>query len=134
MTHQPKPEGTLSLLVIPTRSDANVHGDISAGWVITQMDRAAEKTAEKLAKGRTASVALESVVFTAPIRVHAEVSVYTRVLSVGTSSIQIGVEVWTLNPQQEQQRKVVDATFVYVAIDDAGHIRQVPETNLSMTN
>lgn len=123
----PAPEGELTLRLIPTRKEANLHGDISGGWVVAQMDHAAENIATQIAKGRIASVALESVVFMSPIRVGAAVCFYTRLLDIGTSSIRIAIEVWTQNPNDSEQRKVVDAVFVYVAIDDAGRIRRVPK-------
>ena len=122
----PQPEGDLTLQLIPAKSEANHHGDISGGWLGSQMDHAAETVASSIAKGRIANVALESVVFTSPIRVGASVRIYTRLLDIGTSSIRIGIEVWTQNPSESHLRKVVDATFVYVAIDEAGRIRKVP--------
>lgn len=125
---EPRPEGELTLRLIPTRNDANMHGDITAGWVVAQMDHAAEGLASRLAQGRTASVALESVVFMSPIRVGATVGFYTKLLEIGTSSIRIGIEVWTRNPNENTRRKVVDAVFVYVAIDVSGRIRKVPRT------
>jgi len=125
--NQPAPEGDLTLKLIPTRADCNVHGDISGGWVVAQMDHAAESVASRLAQGRIANVALESVVFMSPIRIGAEVCIYTNLLEIGTSSIRMGIEVWTRNPREEIRRKVVDAIFVYVAIDGQGRIRQVPK-------
>ncbi|MEN9465750.1 MAG: hypothetical protein RL217_1931 [Pseudomonadota bacterium] len=122
----PRPEGELSLRLVPSRQDANLHGDISGGWVVAQMDHAAESVASKVALGRIASVALESVVFMSPIRVGAVVSIYTRLLDIGTSSLRLAIEVWTQNPSDSEKRKVVDAVFVYVAIDDNGRIRRVP--------
>lgn len=125
--NQPCPEGELTLKLIPTRADCNIHGDISGGWVVSQMDHAAESVASRLAQGRIANVALESVVFMSPIRIGAEVCIYTNLLEIGTSSIRMAIEVWTRNPREEIRRKVVDAIFVYVAIDDQGRIRQVPK-------
>lgn len=122
----PCPLGELTLRLIPSRADANMHGDISGGWVIAQMDHAAESVASRLAHGRIANVAMESVEFMSPIRIGAAVCVHTRLLEIGSSSIRIGVEVWTQNPLEHERRKVVDATFVYVAIDDSGRIRRVP--------
>ncbi|MCD8521691.1 MAG: acyl-CoA thioesterase [Saccharospirillaceae bacterium] len=122
----PTPEGELTLRLIPTRSETNVHGDISGGWVVAQMDHAAESVASRLAQGRIANVALESVVFMSPIRIGAAVCFYTRLLDIGTSSIRIAIEVWTQNPNEAERRKVVDAVFVYVAIDETGRIRRVP--------
>lgn len=123
---EPRPEGELTLRLIPTRGDTNVHGDISGGWVVAQMDHAAETVANRIAHGRIANVALESVVFMSPIRVGAAVCFYTRILDIGSSSIRIAIEVWTQNPQEDERRKVVDAVFVYVAIDETGRIRRVP--------
>jgi acyl-CoA thioesterase YciA len=71
-------------------------------------------------------VALESVVFLSPIRIGAAVCFYTKLLDIGSSSIRIGIEVWTQNPNEKARRKVVDAVFVYVAIDESGRIRKVP--------
>ena len=112
--------------LIPARAECNLHGDISGGWVVAQMDHAAEELASRLAHGRIANVAMESLVFMSPIRVGASVSVYPRLLDVGSSSIRIAVEVWTRNHSESQHRKVVDAVFVYVAIDSHGRIRKVP--------
>lgn len=123
---EPAPLGELTLRLIPTRADTNLHGDISGGWVITQMDHAAETVASYIAQGRIANVALESVEFMSPIRVGAAVCIHTRLLEIGSSSIRIGIEVWTQNPLEGERRKVVDATFVYVAIDENGRIRRVP--------
>tara|TARA_Y100001949_G_C15926914_1_gene303849 strand:- start:175 stop:582 length:408 start_codon:yes stop_codon:yes gene_type:complete len=122
----PKPNGELTLRLIPNRAETNTHGDISGGWVVAQMDHAAEDVASRVAKGRIANVALESVDFMSPIRVGAAVCFYTKLLDIGSSSIRIAIEVWTQNPNENDRRKVVDAVFVYVAIDETGHIRKVP--------
>lgn len=123
---EPAPLGDLTLRLIPTRADANMHGDISGGWLISQMDHAAEAVASQIAQGRIANVALESVEFMSPIRIGAAVCIHTRLLDIGSSSIRIGIEVWTQNQPSDERRKVVDATFVYVAIDENGRIRRVP--------
>lgn len=125
---RPRPNGELTLRLIPTRAETNTHGDISGGWVVAQMDHAAEDVASRIAKGRIANVALESVDFMSPIRVGAAVCFYTKLLDIGSSSIRIAIEVWTQNPNENDRRKVVDAVFVYVAIDETGHIRKVPRT------
>lgn len=124
--NQPKPDGELSMRLIPTRAEANIHGDISSGWVVAQMDHAAESVVSRLAQGRIANIAMESLSFMSPIRVGAAVCIYTRLLEIGTSSVRINAEVWTRNPSENHRRKVVDATFVYVAIDEKGRIRRVP--------
>lgn len=124
--NQPSPDGELSLRLIPCRADANLHGDISSGWLVAQMDHAAESVVSRIAQGRIANIAMESLAFMSPIRVGAAVCIYTRLLEIGTSSVRIGLEVWTQNPKENGYRKVTDAVFVYVAIDETGRIRRVP--------
>jgi acyl-CoA thioesterase YciA len=122
----PAPLGELNLRLIPGRQDTNMHGGISGGWVTARMDEAAESVASRIAHGRVANVSMDSMVFMSPIRVGAVVCVHTKLQDIGTSSIKINVEVWTRNLEEQERRKVVDATFVYVAIDEAGRIREVP--------
>ena len=127
MTDQPPlPKGDLSLRIIPGRQDSNHHGSISAGWVTARMDEAAENLASQIACGRVANVSMGEMVFMAPIRLGAPVSIYTQLQDIGRSSMRIEVEVWAHSPGQHEQRKVVDSAFVYVAIDDRGRIRSVP--------
>lgn len=125
-SQSPTPEGNLTLRLIPQRNETNIHGDISAGWVVSKMDIAAEKVASERAQGRVAGVSFESIVFMSPIRVGAAVCFYTRLLEIGSSSMKIGIEVWTRNPGQAQRHKVVDATCVYVSIAETGGIRRLP--------
>lgn len=123
---EPAPRGELSLRVIPGRQETNMYGGISGGWVTAKMDEAAESVASRIAHGRVANVSMDSMVFMSPIRIGAAVCVYTKLADIGTSSIKINVEVWTRNLEEQERRKVVDATFVYVAIDESGRIREVP--------
>lgn len=123
---EPTPTGDLSLRLIPGRQDTNIHGGISGGWVTARMDEAAESVASRIAHGRVANVSMDSMVFMSPIRVGAAMCVYTQLEDIGKSSIKINVEVWTRNLEEQERRKVVDATFVYVAIDEVGRIRSVP--------
>ncbi|OUS41426.1 acyl-CoA thioesterase [Oleispira antarctica] len=112
--------------LIPGRQDTNMHGGIPGGWVTARMDEAAESVASRIAHGRVANVSMDSMVFMSPIRVGAAVCVHTKLEDIGKSSIKINVEVWTRNLEEQERRKVVDATFVYVAIDEHGRIRNVP--------
>lgn len=122
----PQPAGELTLQVIPLPKDSNSAGDIYGGWLVNQMDLAAANTANRIAQGRTATVAMERMEFISPVRVGSRVSVYTKLVDVGRSSLKIHVEVWTQNNNESHPRKVSDSDFVYVAIDENGCIRQVP--------
>ena len=125
----PGPEGQLTLKLVATPKDTNMHGDISAAWVVAQMEQAAELAAARLAKGRTATVALASMDFLCPVRLGSLVQVHSQLVETGTSSMKISVEVWILPPNEKDPNslyKVTEATFVMVALDDKGRIRTLP--------
>ena len=122
----PGPSGELSLQTVAMPKDTNFHGDIFGGWLVSQMDLAGAVAAMRIAQGRVATVAIDNMSFMMPVKVGAVVSCYTEVLSVGRSSIQILVEAWVTNPGTQEQHKVTDGIFVFVAIDENGRTRAVP--------
>ncbi len=79
----PAPQGQLTLKLLASRQDTNFYGDIPGGWLVNQMDQAAELAAGREAGGRTATVAIESMDFLSPVRVGSMVSVYTQVQEIG---------------------------------------------------
>lgn len=121
-----KPTGELVLRVFALEKDTNADGDIYAGWLVSQMDLAASGVAGRLAEGRTATVSIKQIDFLSPVRIGAEVSCYASLQDIGTSSMQIKIEVWTRDNTDSTPRKVTEGLFVLVAIDDSGRIRAVP--------
>ena len=55
--------------VMPMPSDANVHGDVFGGWIMSQVDIAGSIPAVVRANGRVATVAVNSFVFKQPVYV-----------------------------------------------------------------
>lgn len=123
----PSPVGELVLRVMAMPRDTNANGDISGGWLVTQMDTAAAITAGRIAKGRTTTMAIGEMSFVRPVKVGAVICCYTKVLQLGRSSIRINVEVWSRMPEDEERQKVTEAEFVYVAIDQERRIRPIPK-------
>lgn len=121
----PQPSGELALKTVALPRDINAHGDISAGWLVSQMDLAAEITAANLAKGRVVTVAIEELAFMRPIAIGASVNCYTEILEIGRSSMRILVEVWTCLPSDPEPYKITEGEFVLVALDDDGRARRV---------
>ena len=124
---KPNPRGQLALQVVPLPSDTNANGDVFAGWLVKQMDMAAATTAGRISKGRNATVAIDRMEFLSPLRVGSQVACYTELVDIGRSSMKINVEVWTLDRDRERMRKVTESLFVFVAIDEHGRIREVPQ-------
>lgn len=116
-----------TLRVVPMPGDANHTGDIFGGWIMAQVDVAGSIPAVRLAKGRVATVAVNSFVFKKPVFVGDVVSFYADVVRVGRTSITVNVEVYAQRrPQREECVKVTEATLTYVAVDEQRQPRVVP--------
>ncbi|MEQ1588882.1 MAG: acyl-CoA thioesterase [Gallionella sp.] len=100
-------------------SDANYTGDIFGGWLMGQVDIAGSIPAVQRARGRVATVAVNSFVFKQPLFVGDIVSFYADIIKVGNTSITVEVEVYVQrNPAKPECVKVTEATLTYVAVDE----------------
>jgi acyl-CoA thioesterase YciA len=107
-----------TLRVIPMPSDASHTGDIFGGWIMSQVDLAGSLPAVRLAKGRVATVAVNSFVFKQPVFVGDVVSFYAEVVKVGRTSITVDVTVYAQRrPEREECVRVTEAVLTYVAVD-----------------
>lgn len=127
MNQAEEPQGDLMLRTQAMPADVNVNGDIFGGWVLSQMDTASGIVASERAQGRVATVALDAMKFFRPVQVGDVLCVYARVQRVGRSSIGIVTEAWALRHLKGYREKVTEALFTFVAIDETGKPRQVPE-------
>jgi acyl-CoA thioesterase YciA len=124
--HKPAHQETVSLpvkrdptlRVVPMPSDANYTGDIFGGWIMSQVDIAGSIPAIELAKGRVATVAVNSFVFKQPVMIGDLVSFYAKVVKTGRTSITVDVEVYARRRTMHEVVKVTEATLTYVAVDD----------------
>ena len=121
----PAPEGQLTIQTIAMPAHTNPRGDIFAGWVVSQMDLAAGIAAVEVAKGRTATVAINGMQFLSSVHVGAIVSCYTQITKVGRSSIYIHVDLWINKKDNFEPLKVTEGEFVFVALDDNGWTRPI---------
>jgi acyl-CoA thioesterase YciA len=106
-------------------ADANAYGDIFGGWLMSLMDSAAGLTAARRSKGRAVTVAMDGMQFHHPVSVGDEVSVYTDIAKIGRTSLTIAVEAWRRHRHEEEQVKVTEATFTFVAVDASNKPRPV---------
>jgi len=109
----------VTLRVVPMPADENQAGDIFGGWIMAQVDIAGSIQAIRHAKGRVATVAVNSFQFKQPVLVGDLVSFYAEVVRVGRTSITVNVEVYAQRrPEREEVVKVTEATLTYVALDE----------------
>lgn len=125
MAEQPgsPPDQQPSIRVSTMPADANAYGDIFGGWLMGQMDLAAGLVAARHSRGRAVTVAMDGMQFHAPVHVGDEVSVYATLARVGRTSMVIDVEAWRRIRHGEDQCKVTQARFTFVAIDADGRPR-----------
>lgn len=124
----PSREPTLRVVAMP--SDANYVGDIFGGWLMGQVDLAGSIPALHRAKGRVATVAVNSFVFKQPVFVGDVVSFYAEIVKVGRTSITVDVAVYSQrDPARPTCVKVTEATLTYVAVSEDRKPRVLPGEN-----
>jgi acyl-CoA thioesterase YciA len=120
------PRGELSIRTVAMPADANPAGDIFGGWLLSQMDVAGGIIAQRIALGRTATVAVDAMTFHQPVFVGDILSCYAAVSRIGRTSIAVRVEAWAERRNSTVRVKVTEGTFTYVAIDEHRRPRVVP--------
>lgn len=123
----PGPQGELTLQTIAMPADTNANGDIFGGWLMAQMDLGSSVLARRRSRGRVATVAVNAMTFHKPVWVGDTVSIHSRILEEGTTSMLIGIEVWVTRQPSIEKVKVTEATFVFVAVDERGQKRPLPK-------
>ena len=124
-TTLPQREPTLRMVAMP--SDCSYTGDVFGGWVMAQVDIAGSIPALHRARGRVATVAVNSFIFKQPLFMGDVVIFYTHIVKVGRTSITVNVEVYSQrDPAKPVCVKVTEATLTYVAVDEDRKPRVVP--------
>ncbi len=126
-----QPDGMLVLRTLAMPRDSNPNRDIFGGWILSQMDIGGGLLAKEASRGRVATVTVDKMTFLRPVRVGDTVCVYAKVVQIGNSSMDIKLEVWAkdLMEEFEEQRHIVtEGVFRYVAIDEEGHPRRIPDS------
>ena len=121
------PDTEPALRVVPMPADANQHGDIFGGWVMSQVDIAGSIPASRRARGRVATVPVNSFVFREPVLIGDVVSFYAQITRQGRTSITVSVEVYAQrNPTEVICVKVTEASLTYVAVAPDRRPRGLP--------
>ncbi len=115
------------LRIVPQPSDINSNGHIFGGWILSQMDIAGGIVARHVAQGPCATVAIDAMDFHAPILVRDVISVYGTVERRGRTSVTIRIEVIATRGTEQQEIKVTDGLFTFVAIDENAKPRPLPK-------
>ena len=129
-TEPRQPSGSLLMRTLAMPSDTNPSGDIFGGWLLSQMDLGGAILAKEMARGRVVTVAADATSFLRPVKVGDVVCCYGLCTQIGRTSIKVKLEVWIKRVDREpigQRECVTEAVFTYVAVDQDGKARVLPQ-------
>jgi len=116
--------GEISVLIMPHM--ANLLGDLFGGNLMALVDQAAAIAATRHAGGRVVTASIHKVDFRERIPIGSLVTCRSTVDFVGSSSMDITVEVYAENPSTGERTHANTAHVVFVAIDANGRPTRVP--------
>lgn len=109
--------GQLTTRTLAMPADTNPAGDIFGGWVVAEMDKAGAICAGQRARCRVVTVAIDAMSFIEPVFVGDILSIYTDVTRTGRTSITVQIEAWAIRNRVDEEVKVTEGTFTFVAVD-----------------
>ena len=102
--------------------DTNAFGTIFGGVILAEIDLAAAVEAHKHHPGKLVTVAMDQIVFKAPVYVGDCVSFFTETIRTGRTSVTVQVNVWAERRfSNGADVYVTEASVTMVAVDDAGN-------------
>jgi acyl-CoA thioesterase YciA len=116
-----------ALKTIAMPADANPNGDIFGGGLLRQMDLGGGGVAYQRAAGRIATIAVDGMAFLQPVFIGDLVSVYAELERVGRTSLRVRIDSYVRRRRDHTRVKVTEGVFTYVAIDENGRPRPVPD-------
>lgn len=118
-------------IVLP--NDTNGLGNLMGGRLLHLMDKCASISAQRHTGKVCVTASVDSVEFQAPIRQNEIVVVHSQVNRTFRTSMEVELNVWAENPQQDTRRKCNRAYYTFVALGEGGAPTPVdpivPETN-----
>jgi len=123
------PENKMPVIRVPAMpADLNEGGTVFGGWIMSQVDIAGSIPAAERAAGPVVTRAVDSFEFKKPVYAGDLISCYAHVVTVGRTSITVHVEVYAQHMEKGvvTTGAVTEASLVYVAVDEHGKPRAVP--------
>ena len=110
-------------LILPEH--ANTRGTLYGGRMMDWITSVATMSAMKLARGSVVLGSMDDLDFLHPVAIGDVVTLRAQVEHVGTSSMEVGVEVYSEDPRRGTRRLTTASHLAMVAVDDAGRPRRV---------
>jgi acyl-CoA hydrolase len=107
-------------------NDTNPHGTIFGGRVMALIDIAATIAASRHCRKPVVTASMDEMVFLHPIKLGHVVLLEATVNEAFTTSVEIGVNVYSENPVTGDRRHTGTCYTTFVALDDLGSPSKVP--------
>ncbi len=118
-------KNSITFQFITEPMDVNFGGNVHGGAVMKWMDQAAYACAASWAGGYCVTVYVGGIRFYSPIKIGELVKIEAKVLYTGTTSIHIGLDVFSRNTLDDDFHKTTHCIMVFVAVDHEGKGRPV---------
>ena len=103
------------------KSDIGFHGNLFGGQLLSWLDSAAAGyAAEVCDTPRMVTKVIDECVFNRPAREGQLLKIYARVVSIGTSSINLWLEARSHNVYNGRQNIILSTSITFVRIDEQG--------------
>src|SRR5262247_4720482 len=102
-------------------------GQIHGGRMMEWITKAGTLAASRVARGTVVLGAMDDIDFLHPVKVGEIAILRAQVEYVGTSSLEVGVRVWSENVATGQRAVTLNSHLVFVAMDEQGRPRPVAD-------
>lgn len=106
---------------------ASVHDRLSGGRLMDWIMLAATIDSSLISKGITVLGATDSIDFINPVKVGEIVTLESWVEYIGSSSMELGVKVYSENPESGKKKLTTASHLAFVAVDEDGKPRKISE-------
>ena len=123
---RPVEDSLTEMVQIVLPNDTNTFGNVLGGHVMQWVDLVGAIAANRHCRMPLVTASMERLDFLSPIRLGDIVVLKARLNFVGTSSMEVGVEVYAENPLSGERKHTSSTLLTYVALDIHGNPAPVP--------
>ena len=118
-------QSEMTEIILP--NDTNTLGNLLGGRLMHFIDLTGAMAAYRHARTHVVTAAMDHIDFIRPVRLGDLVTLKSSVNRAFSTSMEVGVKVWAENTRTGEVVHVASAYLVFVAINEQGHLKPVPE-------
>jgi acyl-CoA hydrolase len=118
-------QSEMTEIILP--NDTNLLGNLLGGRLMHFIDLTGAMAAFRHSRTYVVTAAMDHIDFIQPVRLGDLLTLKSSVNRAFTSSMEVGVKVWSENTRTGAVAHVASAYIVYVAVDEHGRVQKVPQ-------